>query len=57
MDIMFKKWNIDFGFRKLIEILTVKAYPKFCSRYINEQELYVQEMKHCSRYTAHLDIS
>ena len=54
---MFKKWNIDFGFRKLIEILTVKAYPKFCSRYINEQELYVQEMKHCSRYTAHLDIS
>ena len=36
--IMFIKWNIDFGFRELIEILNVKAYPKFCSRVISKNK-------------------
>ena len=36
--IMFIKWNIDFGLRELIEILTVKAYPKFCSRVISKNK-------------------
>ena len=40
MDIMFTKWNMDFGFRKLIETCEAcvsEIYPEFCSRYIKAQ--------------------
>ena len=42
MGIMFIKRNIDFGFRKFIEILTVEAYPNFCSRYQRSRTVHLR---------------